>query len=181
MFTDPEKNLRAFGIREDMIVADLGAGTGFYSLLIAPLLLRGKVYAVEIQKDFLAEIKNKALSQKCRNLECLWGDVERPGGTKLASELVDAAIASNVLFQVENKDRFIEEAKRILKPGGKLLFIDWSPEQNAFGSKLKGAVSKTSALKMFERKGFKLVREINAGEHHYGMILEKERENKSKE
>lgn len=179
MFTDPEKNLNAFGIREDMIVADLGAGTGFYSLLLAPLLLQGKVYAVEVQRDFLTEIKNKALDRKCRNLECLWGDIEKPGGTKIADRVVDAAVASNVFFQLENKGRFIEEARRILKPGGKLLLIDWSPEPNAFGSKLKGAVSKTEARRMFEQKGFKFMREIDAGEHHYGIILEKKKENKS--
>ena len=53
MFTDPVKNLKAFGLREDSIVADLGAGTGYYSVAAGALVPRGKVYAVELQKDFL--------------------------------------------------------------------------------------------------------------------------------
>ena len=59
MFTDPIKNLKQFGIREDMVVADLGAGTGFYSIPLAFMVPHGKVYAIEIQKDFLTTIKNK--------------------------------------------------------------------------------------------------------------------------
>ena len=52
MFTDPVKNLKLFGLAEDMIVADLGAGTGFYTLAAARMTPQGKVYAIEIQKDF---------------------------------------------------------------------------------------------------------------------------------
>ena len=59
MFTDPLKNLKAFGLKEDNIVADLGAGTGFYSVAAGHMVSRGKVYAIEIVKDFLETIKNK--------------------------------------------------------------------------------------------------------------------------
>ncbi|KKP88146.1 MAG: type 11 methyltransferase [Candidatus Nomurabacteria bacterium GW2011_GWA2_35_80] len=60
MFTDPVKNLKAFDLRENMIVADLGAGSGFYAIPAARMVPMGKVYAIEIQKDFLITIKNKA-------------------------------------------------------------------------------------------------------------------------
>ena len=56
MFSDPVKNLKQFGLREDMIVADLGAGTGFYSMAVAEMVPKGKVYAIEIQKDFLTTV-----------------------------------------------------------------------------------------------------------------------------
>lgn len=173
MFADPEKNLKAFGLGENMIVADLGAGTGFYSILASFMVPHGKVYAIEIQKDFLTTVKNKAAEAKCSNLECLWGNIEKIGGTRLKDGIVDAAIVSNVLFQLENKEKFAEEVKRILKPGGRVLFIDWSPDNSSFGSGLKNAVPKEKARDIFERKGFFLKREIDAGEHHYGMILER--------
>jgi ubiquinone/menaquinone biosynthesis C-methylase UbiE len=167
MFADPIKNLRAFGLREDMIVADLGAGTGFYSVAAAEMVPRGKVYAVEVQKDFLHKIKDKISDAHLLNVETLWGDVEKIGGTKIKDGIVDAVIASNILFQVEDKDKFLEETKRILKPGGRILLIDWS----ANPGHLDKTISKDEARAMLEKKGFVWERDIDAGSSHYGMIL----------
>src|SRR3989344_4472217 len=115
MFTNPVKNLKALGLKENDIVADLGAGTGFYAVAAGRMVPSGKVYAVEVQKDFLQKIRHKVNEARLNNVECLWGDVEKIGGTKIKEGIVDAVIASNILFQVENRDKFIEETKRILK------------------------------------------------------------------
>ena len=126
MFTDPVKNLKAFGLRESDIVADLGAGTGFYAVEAAKMVPQGKVYAIELHREYIETIKDKARTAKVKNLECLWADIEKVGGTKLGNGIVDAVIASNVLSQLEDKDKFLDEVKRILKPSGRVLLVDWS-------------------------------------------------------
>lgn len=171
MFTDPVKNLKAFGLRENMIVADLGAGSGFYTIPVARMVPMGKVYAIEIQKDFLVTIKNKIQEANVKNVEFLLGNVEKKGGTKLKDKIVDAVIASNILFQVEDKDDFIEEIKRILKPNGKVLLIDWSDGSSSIGPSVNEVIIKNKAREMFENKGFVWERDIDAGIHHYGIIL----------
>ncbi|MEK7588269.1 MAG: class I SAM-dependent methyltransferase [Patescibacteria group bacterium] len=173
MFADPEKNLKLFDLREDMIVADLGAGTGFYSMLLSEMLPRGKVYAVEIQRDFLMTIIDKIAEKKCTNIECLWGDIEKHKGTKLADGILDAVVASNVLFLVENKENFIKEIKRVLKPKGRVLLIDWSADSSLLHKEHSGGIPKHKALEMFKEHGFNLEKEIDTGIHHYGMILTK--------
>ena len=173
MFTDPVKNLKAFDLRENMIVADLGAGSGFYAIPAARMVPMGKVYAIEIQKDFLITIKNKAAENHLNNIEYFLGDIEKIGGTKIKDKIVDAVIASNILFQVEDKDKFIEEAKRILKPQGQLLLIDWLDNTSAIGPSFDKIISKNKACEMFEKKGFTWQRDIDAGMHHYGIILMK--------
>ncbi len=170
MFTDPVKNLRALGLKENEIVADLGAGTGFYSVAAGSLVRLGKVYAVEISKDFLATIKHKAHAAHVHNVEIILGDVEKRGGTKIRDGIVDVAIASNILFQVIDKENFILEIKRILKPNGRVLLIDWS---HSGAIPVKGAIPKAHARELFEKKGFTVERDINAGVHQYGMILVK--------
>ena len=172
MFTDPVKNLKALGLREDNIVADLGAGTGYYSIAAGIMVPRGKVYVVEIVKDFLTTIKNKIIEAHLNNVEILWGNIEKIGGTSIGDNIVDAVIASNVLFQVEDKEQFILEIKRILKLKGRVLLIDWSSHSSVVG--LKGAIPQNKAREMFEKKGFVLERDIDAGAHHYGMILVKQ-------
>ncbi|MBI2631088.1 class I SAM-dependent methyltransferase [Candidatus Nomurabacteria bacterium] len=173
MFTDPIKNLKAFGLRENDVVADLGAGTGYYSLFAGTLVPKGKVYAIEIDKNFLDTIKRKVKEANLKNVEIIWGNVETIGGTKIGDNVADAVIASNVLFQLENKDIFILEIKRILKPKGKVLLVDWRAD-SIVGRKM--SVKKEKITEMFEKEGFVRDSEIDAGNHHYGMILRKSRE-----
>lgn len=175
MFTDPVKNLKAFQLEENNIVADLGAGTGFYSVAAAKMVPRGKVYAVEVQKDFVKTVTNKAREAHVSNIEVLWGDIEKLGGTKLKDNIVDAVIVSNVLFQIEHRDQFMEEAKRIMKPGGRLLLIDWTAGVSVMGPNAKDFMPKKSARELFEKKGFVYDRDIEAGVQHYGIIFKKPR------
>ena len=171
MFSDPVKNVRTLGLGETNIVADLGAGTGFYSVAAGQIVRLGKVYAIEVQKDYLAKLRHKVAEARLKNVETIWGNVEKIGGTKLRDNLVDAVIASNILFQIESKDKFIEEIKRILKPGGRVLLIDWSTPVH--GGRIEHMIPKNQAREMFEKNGFTQEREIDAGAHHYGMILVK--------
>jgi len=171
MFTDPMKNLKTLGLKENDIVADLGAGTGFYSVAAGILVPQGKVYAIELQEDFLDTIRGKIKEAHLNNVEALLGNAEKIGGTKIGDSVVDVAIVSNILFQVEDKENFILEIKRILKPKGKVLLVDWATHSVMGAS---AVVPKNKALAMFEKKGFLWSRDIDAGAHHYGIILIKE-------
>jgi ubiquinone/menaquinone biosynthesis C-methylase UbiE len=174
MFVDPEKNLKTLGLKENSIVVDLGAGTGFYSVLAAHLVPMGKVYAIEVQKDLVEIIKNKAKHAHVKNVEVVWGNIEKIRGTKMADKIADAVLLSNVLFQVEDKANTVEEARRILKDSGRVLLIDWSDSSSLINQKKINIIPKDKIREMFEKKGFVFVRDIDAGEHHYGMILQKD-------
>ena len=126
---------------------------------------------VTLMPDFLATIKNKAKEAHLHNIEIIWGNIEKLGGTKIKDGIVDAVVASNVLFQVEDKEHFVLEIKRILKPNGLALLIDWS-ESSVMGSKT--VIPKNQAQEIFEKKGFVKERDIDAGAQHYGMILKKQ-------
>lgn len=158
-------------VHETDIVADLGAGTGYYTMAAAHMAHNGKVYAIEITKDYLKTISNKIKEAKLSNVEAVWGDVEKAGGTKLAAGIADKAIVSNILSQVAEKQIFLQEVNRILKKKGQILFIDWD-ESSPIPH--KGILmNKEKILEMFTKNGFSLERAIDAGNHHYGMIFTK--------
>lgn len=174
MFSDPSHNIAQFELQSGNKVADLGAGTGTLSILLAQAVGdAGKVYAIEVQKALLEKLKNHVSEARGHNIEALWGDIERLHGTHLKDHTVDAALASNVLFQVEQKDGFVAETKRILKPGGKVLLIDWSESFRGMGPHIDHVVTEGEARRLFEKGGFQFVRKIEAGAHHYGMIFRK--------
>ncbi|PIQ68523.1 MAG: hypothetical protein COV91_03655 [Candidatus Taylorbacteria bacterium CG11_big_fil_rev_8_21_14_0_20_46_11] len=174
MFSSPSYTIEQCGFQSGMKVADLGAGSGALSLLVARHVGdSGKVYAVEVQKDLLERLKNLAKHDHVLNIEIIWGDIEQPNGTHLKDHTVDMAIASNVLFQVEHKEGFVKEAKRILKPGGKVVLVDWSESFGGMGPSSEHVVGEQQGRALFEAGGFEFVKKIDAGEHHYGMIFKK--------
>lgn len=174
MFSDPESNLKNLGVAPGMVVADFGAGSGFYALTAAKMVSPGgKVYAVEVQKDLLERLKSAASREGFHDLKVIWGDIEKLGGTHLKDFSVDAVIISNVLFQVEDKEGLVKEARRILKPGGKVLLIDWSDTSDIGAPGADNLVSKNMAESLFSASKFKMEKEIEAGAHHYGIIFEK--------
>lgn len=174
MFSDPERNIEAFELEPNSFVADLGAGSGFYTVAAAKALQGGgRVYAIDVQKDLLERIKLTAQHERLSNVEILWGDIERLGGTKLREMSVDAVILSNTLFQVTHKKELVTEIRRILKPKGKVLLVDWIESFGGMGPAPEAVVYREDAEALFTQNGFRLEREISAGEHHYGLILRK--------
>ncbi len=174
MFSDPIKNIESCGIQVGMEIADFGSGSGHYSLAAAKALMAsGRVYSIDINKDLLTKLKNNASREGLYNVEVIWGDIEKPNGTKLRDQTMDLVIMSNILFQVEDKSGVINEAKRILKQSGRVLIVDWSDSFGGIGPTPKDVFKKDVASSMFEKAGFHLDMEINAGSHHYGFIYKK--------
>jgi ubiquinone/menaquinone biosynthesis C-methylase UbiE len=169
MFSDPAVNLAKLGLTDGAKVVDLGAGSGFYTIATAKMIgASGRVYAVDVQKDLLERLHSIASTSGFSNVEVIWGNAEKIGGTKLKEAIADRVISSNILFQITKPDDFVLEIKRILKPHGKVMVVDWS-EASTLGPKTVVPVAKAQA--MFEKNGFTLDQEWNAGDHHYGLVL----------
>jgi arsenite methyltransferase len=174
MFSDPQKVIESSGILPGMDIADLGSGSGHYSMAAAKALLSsGRVYAIDAQKELLSKLKNNANGEGLHNVEVIWGDIEKPNGTKLRDSSVDMAFLCNVLFQLEDKSNIGKEIVRILKPGGRVLVVDWADSFGGIGPKPNMVVKKEKAMEMFEKLGFHMDKEIKAGAHHYGLIYKK--------
>ena len=171
MFSDPTKNIEHLFLNKGDKVADLGAGSGFYTIASAKIVgPSGRVYAVDVQKDLLDRIKMNATHEHLSNVEILWGNIEKLGGTRLRDASVDCVIASNVLFQIEDKAQFPQEIKRILKAGGKVMIIDWS-DSFGMGPSPDKVFRRADAVGLFEKDGFTFDKDFSAGEHHYGLIM----------
>jgi ubiquinone/menaquinone biosynthesis C-methylase UbiE len=172
MFSNPQNVLSKMHIDPGMVVADFGCGAGHYSLVASPIVgPSGKVFAFDIQKDLLGRLKNIADSDNIQNIQCVWSDLDEPNSTKLRTQSVDRVLMTNVLFQVEDKKAMIREAKRILKSNGKVLVVDWEDSFGGLGPSKANVLTQEIMVQLFQEEGFKLEKEIDAGEHHYGLIF----------
>ena len=173
-FSDPEVNVRQFRLEPGMLVADFGAGVGGYTIASAKEVgRRGMVYAVDIQQELLSRIKNNASKEGLENVETVWGDIETLNGSGLQEQTIDAVIISNILFLVEDKDSLVQEISRILKRNGKILVVDWKDSFGGLGPKAESIVPLNEVKDLFEKHNFSLLREIQAGAHHYGAVFKR--------
>ena len=171
-FSDPRSCVLQLGLRDGMKVADLGAGVGHYGNAAAAMVgIDGKVYLVDIQEDVLKHAVANAHQTKHRNVEGVWGDIERVGGTKLKDASMDAAILANVLFQVEHKDVLVKEVMRVVKPQGKLLVVDWAGAYGGIGPLPEHVVTEHAAEELFIAAGFHKQKDFRAGAYHYAIVF----------
>lgn len=169
-FLDPRDVLKQFGVYGTERVADLGAGSGHFSLNAALRLDGGALFAVDADTEMLKRLSGEANEKGCENIHCVAGDLACVGGVPLSDELLDKAIASNVLFQVHDRDAFVKEAKRLLRPEGELLVVEWK-EDAPLGPHPRHRVSLDSIMSLFKKHGFRKKKDVDAGDYHYGIIF----------
>jgi len=106
------------------VVADLGAGTGLFSLPLAKAVPTGRVYSVELDEGFLAQIRGKAKSENVGNIVPVLGKFTDPS---LPARDVDVAFFHDVLHHVENRAAYLKSVASYLKPGGRIVVIEFNP------------------------------------------------------
>ncbi len=173
-FLHPERIVSRFDLRPGMIVADFGAGSGFFTIPAARFVgEKGKIYAIDIQQSMLDLIKSKANLEHLLNVETMWTNLEEAGGSHLKDGIVDFVIIANILFQAENKVILFEEAYRIMKPDGRLAVIEWDEGKFSAGPPPTMRIPKKIATGLAQQSRFHLDREFEAGSHHYGLMFKK--------
>ncbi|MDO9027817.1 MAG: class I SAM-dependent methyltransferase, partial [Candidatus Roizmanbacteria bacterium] len=128
-FLNPREVVKELPIEPGMKIADFGCGSGYFAFAFAEKTgIGGKIYAIDVLPTALESVRSQAKLRGLYNIEPLRADLETPGSTKLADESCDLVFIANVLFQSQKKSEIVAEAKRILKSGGALIFIEWRPD-----------------------------------------------------
>ena len=122
-----------------MAYADIGCGPGYFTLPVAePVGYRGKVYAIDAQPAMLQELERRAQDKRLRNVITVRSS-ERE--IPLPPSRVDAACMANTFHELEEPLALLSEVRRILKPSGRLIVIDWKPIETPMGPPLSERVS----------------------------------------
>lgn len=167
-FLNPSKVLDMIELKKSFVASDFGSGSGGWVIPLAKRLEEGKVYAIDILEEPLSALKGRAKLEKILNIEIVRSDVEKT--SKLFNESCDLVLMTNLLFEVEDKKKVMEEGKKVLKRGGKILVVDWKKEA-PFGPKEK--ISAEGVKKVAKDLNLKLEKEFEAGVYHFGLIFEK--------
>ncbi len=158
---------------EGMMVADLGAGSGFFTRAAARIVEPGEVWAVDINGELLARIKNLSLAEGLHNVEVMRGDIEDVRGSNLPANHFDFVILTNVLFACDDRFAVAREVERIMKPTGRALVVDWRGSFGGMGPHPDHVITIGAMRDLFEQAGLLYVQDVPAGQYHWGFIVRK--------
>ena len=121
----PDQVVEALGLQPTDVVADLGAGTGYFSFRIAPLVPQGKVLAVDIQPEMLDALEFLKAENNITNVEALLGSVKDPN---LPPNSVDLALMVDAYHEFEYPREMMLGVVQALKPGGRVALVEYRRE-----------------------------------------------------
>jgi ubiquinone/menaquinone biosynthesis C-methylase UbiE len=151
--------LKALDIKPGDVVCDMGCGNGFYTVKLARLVgERGKVIAVDIQREMLELLKDQAKQEKVDNIETVLGTVVDP---KLPKEAIDLMLLVDVYHEFSHPEQMLAAIRKSLKPDGRVALVEFRAEDPLVPIKPLHKMSKEQIMKEFPPNGFKLVEEFD--------------------
>ncbi|MEZ5351592.1 MAG: class I SAM-dependent methyltransferase [Bryobacteraceae bacterium] len=170
---DPERDrwqkplvvIEALRLRPNEIVADIGAGSGYFTRRIA--IHVSKVFAVDLDAKLLAKTKDSSPA----NVETV---LAKPDDPKLPPESVDTIFFCDVLHHIENRAAYYKKLNAALKPGGRIVIVDFHKRELPVGPKPPMKLEPEQVKAEFEHAGFRLKSE-HRGLLEYQYFLEFER------
>lgn len=129
VFDDPQRDawqkphevIQALALKPDALVADIGAGTGYFSVRLAHMVPQGRVYGVDIEQDMVKHLAERAKGAKLGNVSALLGAPDDPR----LPEKVDLILLVDVYHHVDDRSRYFRKLRDALKPGGRIAIIDF--------------------------------------------------------
>ena len=120
----PHQVIQALKLAPDAIVADVGAGTGYFSARLATMLPKGKVYAVDVEPDMVKHLAERAKREGRKNMQAVQG---APADAKLP-EKADLILFVDVHHHIDQREQYFRRLRASLKPGGRVAIIDFRPD-----------------------------------------------------
>ncbi len=150
----PEQALDALGIRAGMVVADVGAGTGYMSLRMARRVgPTGKVYANDLQPEMLQKLHAKSQREKLSNVETVQGTESDP---KLPPNTMDLVLLVDVYHEFSQPQAMLDRIRESLKPDGRLVLLEYRKEDPKVPIRPEHKMSVAEVKTEVEAEGYKL-------------------------
>lgn len=148
----PAEVIKALALAPDAKVADIGAGTGYFSVRLARAVPKGKVYAVDAEADMVRYLGERAKKEGLANLVPLKGDAETPN----LPEAVDLVLIVDTAHHIEKRRAYFHRLRGSLVPGARIAVIDFTPESK-IGPPPAGRIATSKLHAELSEAGYRLV------------------------
>ncbi len=151
----PEEAIEAMGVRPGMVVADVGAGVGYFTTRLAKKVgPTGKVYANDIQPEMLARLQDRLDTENVTNVETVLGTQSDP---KLPAGKLDLILMVDVYHELSQPQRMLQQMRKALKADGRLVLIEYRKEDPTIPIRPEHKMSAAEVKAEVEAEGYRLV------------------------
>lgn len=145
--------IKALALKNDAVVADIGAGTGYFAFRISPQVPHGKVLAVDIQQEMLDMIQSKITEKGIENIQTVLGTEKDPG---LPADSVDVVLMVDAYHEFSYPREMMENIVHSLKSGGQVVLVEYRAEDPAVRIKPRHKMTESQVVKEMAAVGLKL-------------------------
>ncbi len=167
-YQKPHEVIEALALREGEIIADIGAGSGYFTFRVAQHVgPAGRVFAVDINPEMLGHIKQRMRDLKVSNVSPVLGRPNDP----LLPEPVDRFLIVDVWHHIEDRPGYLAVMKKHLKPGGQVVMIDFHKRDLPVGPPAAMKIAREDLLKQMQANGFELAKEHTFLPYQYFLVF----------
>jgi ubiquinone/menaquinone biosynthesis C-methylase UbiE len=167
----PEEVVAKLGLKPGEAVADIGAGSGYFSVRLARAVgPSGKVYAVDIDAAMLKYLEQRAKGEQLGNIQTVLSDPHDP---KLAPASVDLIFICDTLHHISERDKYFPLLARALKPGGRLVDVDFHKRPLPLGPPVEMKIARPAVIDEVKSAGFHLVKDYEFLPYQYFLIFQR--------
>ena len=168
-YQKPDEVMGALALRAGETVADIGAGSGYFTLRFARAVGdAGRVYAVDISPDMVRHLNHRLRDAGVRNVFTVLSDPDDP---LLPDASVDRFVIVDTWHHVENQAKYLGLIKRMLKPGGQVVHIDFHKRELPIGPPLGMKIAREDLVKQMQDTGFSLAAEHTFLPYQYFLVF----------
>ena len=166
----PRKAIEMMELRPGDVVADIGAGTGYFSFRMAEKVPKGKVLAVDIQPEMLDLMRKAAKEKHVMNVEPVLGKEDDP---MLPEGAVDVVLMVDAYHEFDHPREMMQAIVKSLKPGGRVIDVEYRAEDPDVAIKPHHKMSEAQAVKEMAAVGLKHVKTLKDLPQQHFMVFQK--------
>jgi ubiquinone/menaquinone biosynthesis C-methylase UbiE len=168
-YQKPDEVMKALALRPGEVVADIGSGSGYFTLRFARAVgSAGRVYAVDISPDMIRHLNHRLRDEGVRNVVPVLAEPDDP---LLPDASVDRFVIVDTWHHVEDQAKYVALMKRMLKPGGQVVHIDFQKRDLPVGPPPAMKIAREDLVKQMEGAGFGLVAEHSFLPYQYFLVF----------
>jgi len=165
----PRELVAALALRPGAWVADLGAGTGYFSRwLDAAVGPSGVVFAVDTEPNLIAHLRSRAEQERTPTIVPVLGSMDDP---RLPPGALDLVLIVDTYHHLDERRAYLARLGRTLKPGGRIAVVDWQKRDLPVGPPAEHKLARTTVIDEMRTAGFALVDEPTLLPHQYFLIF----------